>query len=139
MLAHIPTVLSALTVETYHSPSEKADNLVLHLIRQQLDVGQACGVINADRNLVVADEVRAALLAIASKLVVHPAAAGHGRGIDVDQVARMLPLVTLHEWFGIQVPKSTNTQSAKILGDDGDKSLQQPGDVAEVESLLADI
>ena len=129
-----PRVQQALAnaFETYAGP--------LSLItRQHLDVGQACGVIHSHVNLVVADAVGAALLAITGDPVAHPAEAVQGLDVDVDQVARTLPLVTPHEWFGIQVPQSTQTQSAESTGDCGERGLQQPGDVAEVESLVPEI
>jgi len=75
VVAHHPTALNALTVEPGDSPAEKADHRGLLLIRQHLDVGQACGVNNGDMNLVVADTVGAALLAIARDPVAHPAEA----------------------------------------------------------------
>ena len=78
-------------------------------------------------------------MAITGDPVAHPAEAGQGLDVEVDQVARTLPLVTLHEWFGIQVPQSTQTQSAESTGDCGERDLQQPGDVAEVESLVPEI
>jgi hypothetical protein len=78
-------------------------------------------------------------LAIAGDPVAHPAEAVQGLDVDVDQVTWPLPLVTLHDWFGIQVPQSPQPQATESPGNGGERSLQQPGDVAEVESLVPEI
>ena len=139
VIAHHPAALDALAVEPGDGSAEEADHRWLLLIRQHLDVGQACGVIHSDMNLVVADAIGAPLLAITGDPVAHPAEAGQGFDVDVDQVAWPFPLVALHRRFGIHVPQSPQPKAAESPGDGGEGSLQQPGDVPEVESLVPEM
>jgi len=64
--------------------------------------------------------------------------AGQRLDVDMDQVAWVLPLVPLHRWFGFQVPQSPQPQTAESPGNAGEGCLEQPGDVAEVEPLVAE-
>ena len=59
--------------------------------------------------------------------------------VDIDQVTWVLPLVPLHRWFGFQVPQSPQLQTAESPGNAGERCLEQPGDMAEVEPLVAEI
>jgi len=90
-------------------------------------------------DLVVADAVGAALLAIAGDAVAHLQEPRQRLDVDMDQVAWVLPLVPLHRWFGFQVSQSPQPQTAESPGNAGEGRLEQPGDVAEVEPLEAEI
>ena len=86
VVAHHPPALDALAVEPGEGPAEKADHRWLLLVRQHLDISQPSGVIHSHVDLVVADAVGAALLAVAGDAVAHFPEAGQGFDVDVDQV-----------------------------------------------------
>ena len=139
VIAHHSPALDPLAVEPGDGTTEKADHRWLLLIRQHLDVRQPSGVFHREVVLVVPDAVGAALLTIAGDLIADFAKAGQGPDVDVDQVARSLPLVPLHRDFGLQEPQTPETQSAESPGDGGEGSLEVPSDIAEVEPLVAEI
>jgi hypothetical protein len=139
VVAHHPPAFDPLTVEPGDCPAEKADHRWLLLIRQHLDRGQPGGVIHGDMDLVVADAVGAALLPVSGDAVAHLPKPSQGLDVNVDQVSWPLPLVALHRWFGFQVPQSPQPQTAESPGNGGERCLQQPGDVPEVEPLVAEI
>jgi len=90
-------------------------------------------------DLVVADAVGAALLAIAGDAVAHLPEPRQRLDVEMDQVAWVLPLLTLHRWIGFQVPQSPQPQTAERPGNAGEGRLEQPGDVAEVDPLVEEI
>ena len=90
-------------------------------------------------DLVVADAVGAALLPVAGDAVPHLPEPGQGFHVDVDQVAWPVPLVPLHRDFGLQVPQTPEAQSAESPSDGGEGRPQEPGNVPEVEPLVAEI
>jgi hypothetical protein len=57
----------------------------------------------------------------------------------VNQVTGPLPLVPLHQLFGLQVPQASESQVAESPGDGGEGCLEQPGDVPEVQALVTEI
>lgn len=71
VVAHHPTAFDTLAVEPSDGTAEKADHGWLLLICQHLDVSQPGGVIDGDMDLVVADAIGAALLAVADDPVAH--------------------------------------------------------------------
>ena len=109
----MPT-LDAVAVEPGHSTAQEADRCGLLLVLQHIQVGQSGGVVNRNVHAVVADAGRAALLTVAGDAVPDLAKAGQlpllhrslRLDVDVDQVARPLPLVAVHWWFGVQVLQS---------------------------------
>ena len=86
VIAYHSAALDALAVEPSDGTAEEADHRWLLLVRQDLDVGQACGVINGDMNIVVPDAVGAVLLPVAEDPVAQPAEASKGFDFDVNQV-----------------------------------------------------
>jgi len=108
-------------------------------VRQHLEVGHACGVVDRDVDLVIVDAIEASLLSFAGDPVAHLAKASQGFDVDVDQLYSPLPLVALHRNLGLQIPQASKTELAKHPGDGGEGSLQQPGDVPEVQPLVAEI
>jgi len=139
VVAHHPPALDALSVEPGDSSAEKADHRWLLLIRQYLDVGQACGVIHGNMDLVVADAVGAALLAIAGDAVAHLPEPRQRLDVDVEEIAWPVPPIALHWNLGFQVPQMPQPQTAESPGNAGEGRLEQPGNVAEVEPLVAEI
>jgi len=130
VVAHHPSALDPLTVEPCKRPSEEADHRWLLLVLQHLDVRQPRGVVDGDMNLGVADAVGAPLLAITGDSMAELAEAGQGLDVDVEQIARPLPLVTLHWWLGFKIPETAQVQPAEGPGDGRERGVQQPGDVA---------
>ena len=102
-------------------------------------VGEARGVIYCDVDLVVADPIGPPFLPVAGDPVAYLPEAGQGLDIDVDQVARSLPLVALHRRSGLQVAESPQAQPAEGSGNGGEGSRQQPGDVAQMQPLVTEI
>lgn len=96
VVAHDHAALDPLAVEPGKRPGEEADLGWLLLVLQYLDVGQPRGVVNGDMDLVVADAAGAPFLAITGDSVPHFPEAGQGFDVDVEQIARPLPLVALH-------------------------------------------
>ena len=139
VVAHYPPAFDPLAVEPGDCPAEKADHRWLLLVCQHLDIGQPCGVIHGDMDLVVADAVGAAPLPVSGDAVAHLPKPSQGLDVNVDQVSWPLPLVALHWNLGLQVPQTPQAQTAESSGDGGEGRLQQPGNVAEVEPLVAKI
>ena len=50
--------------------------------------------------------------------------------VDVEQIARPLPLLTLYWRHGLQIPATTQARLTEGPGDGREKGLEQPGDVA---------
>lgn len=155
VVAHHPPALVAfgfcvavlLAVEPGDSTAEKTDPSWLLLVCQDLDVDQPCRVVDGDMDLVVADPGSVAVLAIAGDAVAHLPEPGQlpllwrslQLDVDKDHVPRLLPRVPLHGWFGLQSPQTAQSRTVEDPGDGGERSLQQPGDVAEVQMLVADV
>ena len=118
--------------------AEKTDHRWLLLVRQNLDIGQPCGVSHGDMDLVVADAIGAALLAVTGDAVPLLAKASQQLDVDVDQIARFLPLVTMHRWLVFKVSQAAQTKTAEGPGDGGEGRLQQPGDVPQMQALMAE-
>jgi len=57
----------------------------------------------------------------------------------VDKVAGSLPLVPPDWRLGLEVPQASETQTAECPGHGRDGSLEQPGDVPEVQALVTEI
>ena len=106
VVGHHPAALDPLAVEPADSTSQKPDHRRLLLVRQQLGVGQPRGVINGDMDLVVAHAVGTTSLPVSGDAVAHLPESGQRLDVNVDQVARPLPLVPLHRWFGIQIAQA---------------------------------
>jgi len=139
VVAHHPPALHTLDVEPGDRPAQKADHRWLLLVREDLDVRQSGGVVHGDMDLVVADPVGLPLLAIPGDPVPHLPEPRQGRDVDMDQVAWPLPLVPLHRRPGLQVPQSPEAQTAEGPSHGGEGCLQEPGDVPEVQPLVAQI
>jgi hypothetical protein len=131
--------LHALAVEPGHSPAQEADRCGLLFIRQRFHVGEPRGVVDRHMDAVLADPGRAALLSVAGDAVADLAKAGQLFDVDMDQVSRMFPLVALDWRFGLEIPQPPETKAVEHPGHGGEGSGQQPGDVPEVEVLVAEI
>jgi hypothetical protein len=73
-------------------------------------IGQACSVVDGDMHLLVASTPRTALATIACDAAADPFEPGQLFGVDMDHVARLLPLVPLHRGLGFQVPQAAMAQ-----------------------------
>ena len=69
----------------------------------------------------------------------HLAKPCQGLDVCVDQVARPLPRIPLHQRPGLQVPQSPQSEPAEDPGHGGERDPQQPRDVPEVQALSTDI
>ena len=139
VVRHDPPALDPLPVEPGDGSGQKADHGGLLLVGQHLHVGEARGVIYCDVDLVVADPIGPPFLPVAGDPVADLPEAGQGLDIDVDQVARSVPLVALHRRSGLQVAESPQAQPAEGTGNGGEGSRQQPGDVAQMQPLVTEI
>ena len=139
VVAHHPPALHPLGVEPGDRAAEKADHGWFLLISEDLDVRQPGGVVHGHMDLVVADAIGTPLLAIPGDPVPHLPEPRQGLDVDMDQVARPLPLVPLHRWPGLQVPQSPEAQTAEGPGHGGEGGPQESGNVPEVQPLMAEI
>jgi hypothetical protein len=139
VVAHHPTALDALGVEPGDCSTEKADHRWLLLIHQHLHVGMPGGVVDGHVDLVVTDAIGATLLPVAGDPVPHLAEPGQSLDVEVDQVTGPFPLVALHQRLGLQVPQESETQVAESPCDGGERCMEQPGDVPEVQALVTEI
>ena len=57
--------------------------------------------------------------------------------IDVNQIAGPLPFVALNRRLWIQVSQPAQAQAVQRSGHGGEGSREQPGDVTQVEPLMA--
>jgi hypothetical protein len=89
--------------------------------------------------LVVTDAIGTPLLAIPGDPVAHLPEPGKGLHVHVDQLTRALPLVPVHRRSGFQVPQSPEAQTSEDPGHGEEGCLQEPGDVPEVQPLMAEI
>ena len=86
---------------------------------------------------VVFDASRAALLSVAFDAVVTLAEACQLLEIDVNQIAGPLPFLALNRRLWIQVSQPAQPQAVQRSGHGGEGSCEQPGDVSQVEPLMA--
>jgi len=75
------------------------------------DVRQASGDIHRDVNLLIAGASRTALTAVAGDAVADTLESGQLLGVDMDHVARLLPLVPLHRRLWLEIPQPSEAQS----------------------------
>jgi hypothetical protein len=139
VVAHHPPALDALGVEPGDCTTEKDDHRWLLLVPQHLDIGEAGGVINGHVDLVVTDAIGATLLPVAADSVPHLAEPGQSLDVDVDQVTGPLPLVALHRRYGLQVSQTAQSETVQSPGNGGERRLEQPGDVPEVQALVTEV
>ena len=59
--------------------------------------------------------------------------------VDMDHVARLLPLVSLHRRFWVEVPESVQPQAPHRPGQGADRHQQQPGDSPEGAALVPEL
>jgi hypothetical protein len=71
--------------------------------------------------------------------VPHFPEAGQGFDVDVEKIARPLPLVALHWRFGPQVSQPTRSEPVESTGHGRERNRLQPGDVPEMQALVAEI
>jgi len=88
---------------------------------------------------VLANTIGAALLVIAGDAVAYLPEPHQRLDVDMDHIPLVLPLVLLHRCSGFQVPHSPQLQMSESPGHAGEGRLEHPGDVAEVEPLVAEI
>ena len=86
-----------------------------------------CWGVRPPRGDQVADPLKAGQLLLLRRLRL---------GVDMKHVARLLPLVPLHRWFGIEVAQPVEPQAPHRSGQGGDGYQQQSGDLAEGASLM---
>ncbi len=137
VVAHHLTTLDALAVEPGQCPAQEADRCALLLIGQHLDVGEPCGVIDGNVDPVVTDASRAALLPVSCDAVSHLAEAGQLLDVDVNQVAGPFPFVALNRRLWLQVSQPAQPQAVQRSGHGGERSREQPGNVTQVQPLMA--
>lgn len=139
VVAHHLTALDALAVEPGHGAAQEADRSGLLLISKNLHIGEPRGVVDGHVDPVVADACGTALLPVAGDAVTHLAEAGQLLDVDVNQAARRLALITLHHRFGLQVPQPPQAQAVQAPGHGGEGCNQQPGDMTQVQPLMAQL
>jgi hypothetical protein len=67
------------------------------------------------------------------------AKAGELFDVDMDQVSMTVQLVALDRGLGFQVPQPTQPKAVENPRHSGEGRDQQPGDVAEVQSLMTEL
>ena len=87
-------------------------------------------------DLVVAHAVGTTPLPVSGDAVAHLPESGQRLDVNVDQVARPLPLVPLHRWFWLKIAQASEPQTAESPGDGGEGSLQRPGELAQMQPLV---
>ena len=68
-----------------------------------------------DKKIDVAGSIGANMQPITCDPVPHPSNAGQQLDVDVDQVARLVPLVVLQVGFGLQIPQAPEPSLMKAL------------------------
>ncbi len=92
-----------MTVEPGHRPAQEADCCGLLFVRQHFYVAEPRGVVDRFMVFDVADAGSAPHLAVSGDAVADLAKTSQLPGVDMDQVSRMLPLVSLDRRLGGQV------------------------------------
>ena len=128
-----------LLAEPAHSPRQEADRGGLLLVGQHLHVSQASGVIHRHVDLLVAGASRTALTAVAGDAVADPLEPGELFGVDMDHVARLLPLVSLHRRLGVEVPQLSKAQSLHRPRDGRQRSSHSVGNPPEGAALVPEV
>lgn len=133
------TAGDSLLAEPAHGTSQEADRGGFLLVGQDFHVGQACGVVDGDMHLLVAGASRTALTTIAGDAVPDPLETGKLLGVDMDHVARLLPLVPLNRGFGLEVPQPPEPQSLHRPPDGRQRSPHSLCDPPEGAALVPEI
>jgi len=134
-----PVAGDSLLVEPTHSSSQEANRGGLLLIGQHLHVHQARGVIHRHVDLLVAGASRTALTAVAGDAVANPLEPGQLLGVDMNHVARLLPLVPLHRRLGVQVPQPPEPQGLHHSSHGRQGSAHGLGDPPEGAALVPEV
>ena len=66
------------------------------------------------------------------------AKAGQLLVVDVDQVSRPLPLLTLNRSFGLKISQPPEPKTVKHPGHGGERSGQKPGYIPQVQPLMTE-
>ncbi len=139
VVTHHLSALDTQAVEPGQCTAQEADRCALLLIGKHLDIGEPCGVIDGHVDPVVSDASRAALLPVVCDAVTNLAEAGQLLDVDVNQIAGPLPFVALNRRLWIKVSQPAQPQAVQRSGHGGEGSRQQPGDVSQVEPLMAQL
>ncbi len=97
------------------------------------------GVIHRDVDLLVASSPGTALTAIAGDAVPDSLKARQLLRVDMNHVARCLPLVPLLRSLGLRVPQAAKAQSLYHAPHGGQGSAHSLGDPPEGAALLAEV
>jgi len=100
---------------------------------------QSCGVVDRRVDPVGADASGAFLLSVAGDEMPHLAEAGRLLDVDVDQLAWCLALVALDRRLGLQISQPAQAQAVRGPGQGGKRSGQNPGDVTQLQPLMAQL
>ncbi len=133
------SALNALAIEPAHSSAQEADRGGLLVVRQHFHVVQSGAIVDRNVHTVEADSGRAALLPVTGDAVVDLAKASELVDVDMDPVSGMLPLTALDWRFGLEITQPPETKAVEQLGHGGEGIGQQPGDVPQVEALVAEV
>jgi hypothetical protein len=132
-----PPALNPLTVKPGHSPDQEANRGGLLLIRQDLGVSQAGGIVDGHMGFFVARTSRAANAPIASDPVPDAIKPGQLFDVDVDHVARLRPLVSPYRHWWLQLFKAAQAKGFEGATDSGERQGQQACDATEGAALMA--
>ena len=139
VVAEHPSALDPLAVEPGHSTAQEAHCCRPLLVSQYLDVGQPRGVIHRDMDPFVAGSGGASFAWVAGDPVANAVEPGQLFDVDMDHVAGLLPLVSLHRRSGLQVTQPVQPQAPHHPGQGADRHQQQPGDPPEGPALVPEV
>jgi len=109
----------------------------LLLVSENFHIGDLCGFIDGDVDPVVGEDCATALLPVPCDAVPHLAEPGEFFDVGVNQVAWYLAFITLHYRLALQVSQPPHATPAQGPGHGGDADTHQPGDMTQVQALVA--
>lgn len=125
--------------EPANGPRQEVDRGDHLILGQHLHVRQASGVIHSHMELLVASTTGADLTAVAGDPVTDPLKPSQLLGVDMDHVARLLPLVALNRKLGLQVPQRAKAKRLHHPSHGRQGSSKGLGDPPEVAALVPEV
>jgi hypothetical protein len=127
---------NALAFEPAQRADQKTGHRLAFLVGQDLDIGQARGIVDSDVDELPARAV-GAVAAIARDAVADAAEAGELLDVEVDELAGACAAVTPRRLARLECGQATEPQPLEMAGDGAPRQVKPHGDLLAGHAVLA--